>query len=43
MRVITISDGQITQDAIFDENIEKFDPLGLGPSSKVVGHSYTEK
>lgn len=40
MRVITISDGTVIKDDIFDGDFEKFDPLG-GPS-KIIGHSYTE-
>ncbi|MHA2249296.1 MAG: ABC transporter ATP-binding protein [Candidatus Kariarchaeaceae archaeon] len=38
MRVITISDGQIIQDAIFDGDHIKFDALG-GPS-KILGEDY---
>ena len=39
MRVITLSDGQILNDGIFDGDYEKFDPLG-GPS-KIIGELYS--
>ena len=39
MRVITLSDGQITQDKVFTGNYEEFDQHG-GPS-KIIGHTYS--